>query len=230
MVFDRLRPTANSAPTRTSGESFFRQPRTALFIGWGALSLACLLALLISRQPTGLDRVWAEEMRDSRNSARLGVALYFNALDHLWAVVITLGAAAFVLVWSRRWFALAAFASAEFASRLSAGLLKVIVARPRPPHELVAAGGYSFPSGHVSYFAATAISFVLLFARSGSRVTSWVVASLAIVGMAWSRTYLDVHWLSDVIGGALLAGGLTVLIFALAQSLNSNMSAMPREG
>ena len=35
--------------------------------------------------------------------------------------------------------------------------------------------------------------------------------------MGWSRTFLQVHWLSDVIAGALLGVGVALLVFAAAQ-------------
>jgi membrane-associated phospholipid phosphatase len=35
--------------------------------------------------------------------------------------------------------------------------------------------------------------------------------------MAWSRTYLQVHLLTDVIAGALLGSGVSLLVFAIAQ-------------
>ena len=35
--------------------------------------------------------------------------------------------------------------------------------------------------------------------------------------MAWSRTYLQVHWLSDVLAGATLGLAITFLTFGVAQ-------------
>jgi membrane-associated phospholipid phosphatase len=44
-----------------------------------------------------------------------------------------------------------------------------------------------------------------------------MLAGLGVVGMAWSRTYLQVHWLTDVIAGALLGIGISLFVFAIAQ-------------
>jgi undecaprenyl-diphosphatase len=44
-----------------------------------------------------------------------------------------------------------------------------------------------------------------------------VLAVVGIVGMAWSRTYLQVHWLSDVVGGSLLGVGFSLLVFGGTQ-------------
>ena len=59
---------------------------------------------------------------------------------------------------------------------------------------------------------------VLLFTTPGThRRWWWALASLGVVGMAWSRTYLQVHWLTDVIAGALLGSSISLLVFAIAQ-------------
>ena len=59
---------------------------------------------------------------------------------------------------------------------------------------------------------------MLLFTAPGSRrVLWWTVAALGIAGMAWSRTYLQVHWLSDVVAGSLLGVGVSLLVFGGAQ-------------
>ncbi len=44
-----------------------------------------------------------------------------------------------------------------------------------------------------------------------------MLAGLGIAGMAWSRTYLQVHWLSDVTAGAMLGVGVALLVFGAVQ-------------
>jgi len=44
--------------------------------------------------------------------------------------------------------------------------------------------------------------------------------------MAWSRTYLQLHWLSDVVAGALLGIGVTLVSFALVQLIPPGSEAM----
>ena len=93
--------------------------------------------------------------------------------------------------------------------------LKELVDRPRPDlGRLVPGNGPSFPSGHV--MAAIAIWGLLppvVALLSGRRSAWWwsvALSGLVICSVAFTRVYLGVHWLSDVVG-ALLLGALYLL-------------------
>jgi undecaprenyl-diphosphatase len=82
----------------------------------------------------------------------------------------------------------------------------------------VSAAGSSFPSGHASFAAATLVAIVVLFTQAGSRRRIWwALAVVGIVAMAWSRTYLQVHWLLDVVAGSLLGAGVSLETFGATQ-------------
>ena len=101
--------------------------------------------------------------------------------------------------------------------------IKGIVARPRPPEDLVQVivdvDGYSFPSGHVMFYVVLLGAVILVLSdgalsdrtRRGIRITC--VVAVLLVG--FSRIYLGVHWLSDVLAGYLF-GAVVVTVAALA--------------
>lgn len=98
---------------------------------------------------------------------------------------------------------------ALLAGALINALLKELFQSPRPCHvapdrviPLVIQTGYGFPSGHV-------MSVVVVWGTVARTVRrGWVYGLVAalVVAMAWARVYLGVHYLHDVIGGAVLGG------------------------
>jgi undecaprenyl-diphosphatase len=90
-----------------------------------------------------------------------------------------------------------------------AGLLKLVFDRPRPhldPLVRVPASG-AFPSGH----AATAFAGAVMLSAFAPRYR--VVFYLLALGIAFSRIYVGVHFVTDVLAGALI--GAAVALTAL---------------
>jgi membrane-associated phospholipid phosphatase len=201
-------------------ERFLARPNRAIWLGAALLALFALAALLVPAQPLALDDRWAGWMRDGATPALEHLALAFDWLGRGLGRALSLAAVALVLVVARRWLALLAFAAAETLAPLVSSLTKQLVDRPRPPGGLVHPSGASFPSGHATYAGVTCVALVLLFTEPGPRRRLWwALAALATAGMAWSRTYLRVHWLSDVLAGSLLGVAVALVVFALAQRL-----------
>jgi undecaprenyl-diphosphatase len=83
--------------------------------------------------------------------------------------------------------------------------------RPRPFGSLVETSGASFPSGHASATAATAVSLVIVLLKPGRRRLRWELTAVAVsLLMACSRIVLGAHWLSDTVGGVLLGTAIAV--------------------
>jgi membrane-associated phospholipid phosphatase len=205
-------------PARPSDESFLAHPGHALWAAGGMLALVVLLAILVPEGPLSVDRSWAEAMHHLETPLLTDLALAFNWLGRGLGRAFGLALVGLLLLRRRRWLALAAFAVAESLAPLLSVLLKALINRPRPPDGLVHVVGPSFPSGHATYAGATCVAVVLLFTTPVTRRRLWwALASLGVVGMAWSRTYLQVHWLTDVVAGALLGSGISLLVFAVAQ-------------
>ncbi len=106
-------------------------------------------------------------------------------------------------------------------------LCKALVASPRPLNEIIAMTDHSFPSVHVS---STVVFFGVLtyfgWKRWNERKTKVLlgmayVCLTAVVG--FDRIYLNVHWLSDVIGAVFLgAFWLTLCIYAFEYLVTSS--------
>jgi len=96
-------------------------------------------------------------------------------------------------------------------------LLKKSIARPRPHHTDIGAivkVGYgpkskSFPSNHA--LNSFAMASVLSQFHPGAKLAFYTLASL----VAYSRVYVGVHWLTDVLAGAFLG----ILLFFLLNKL-----------
>jgi membrane-associated phospholipid phosphatase len=88
---------------------------------------------------------------------------------------------------------------------------KALVGRERPPlpFALVDADGYSFPSGHATGTGAVTVISAWMLTRWlipwwTGRVVVWTVAIGSVFLIGFSRVYLGVHYVSDVLAGWML--------------------------
>lgn len=102
------------------------------------------------------------------------------------------------------------------AAAAASTALKAVVDRPRPPlqWQVGIETDPSFPSGHVTGTAALLGIIAVVVSVDRTRATrAWLTTAVVtgVVLVAATRLYLGVHWLTDVIAGAILAA-LFVLI------------------
>lgn len=100
-------------------------------------------------------------------------------------------------------------------SALLNGLVKILIARPRPTAELVNVQvdlqTQSFPSGHVTFYVCYFgflffVAYALLPLRSLARRAALTLTALPVALIGFSRVYLGAHWPSDTIGAYFMGG------------------------
>jgi membrane-associated phospholipid phosphatase len=187
-----------------------------LFIGVGRHPPGAAPATTFA--PIGhLDESTYRAIDEIRNVVLSGVA---RALNVIGGGSVTIPVRAVVSVWlafRRRWRALGAWVLTWVAAEVLLTVAKAFFHRDRPPDPLVAVTGYSFPSGHAVAAAATAVALVLVLMPSGPGRRKWeAIAVLFAFVMAFSRVYLDAHWLSDVVAGVVLGAAVALGSAALA--------------
>ncbi|MFT4147649.1 MAG: phosphatase PAP2 family protein [Micrococcaceae bacterium] len=181
-----------------------------------------------------MDMYWLNLMISSRDSVLTLISLVFNySLNVISALFFVL--AAYYYFYERA-TKKAIFVLAVFSIRmLLVEGLKFSVQRQRPPlaDRLVHASGYSFPSGHTATMTCFVVMLSLLYPKLWIKVTGVVLA----LTMAWSRTYVAAHWLSDVLAGLLCGVLSTYLAYYLVNryyqagvSIHSASTAAGRPG
>ena len=192
--------------------------RTSKILVWiNIISLLVFIFILIEVFYNGflvrLDQIISSFMPSMQNYflTNLSIAVSF-IFDIKSVIVISLILSAYL------WIRLSKKDSMLFISAiiLNGGILyvlKELIQRARPLNSLVAESSFAFPSAHAS----TAIVFfgLLIYLASKKsklrrlRLNALWISIFMILLICFARLYLNVHWLSDVLGG--IAIGIFIL-------------------
>jgi membrane-associated phospholipid phosphatase len=126
------------------------------------------------------------------------------------------------LLRTRRWAALTAWVATVSLGEVSVGPLKSVVDRPRPGAPMTRTTMTSYPSGHALAAATTAPGIVLALLPPGPGRRRLLTVAVPLAGVtALSRTFLNAHWLSGVVGGFALGTGYALAAPRLVRALRS---------
>jgi len=185
-----------------------------LFAGLALVVLSCVLGFWIFTHgdpPFAIDVWWNVVVAEMWNPILTGFSRVMNWVGAGWfgVLVIPIGGA-IALVLLRRPWAAAYFLAASAVSAGGVQVLKHVFGRVRPEDIIVVSDYGSYPSGHVANAATLAVTAAVIFPR----VWVMIVGAAWVILMAFSRTYLHAHWLSDTVGGALIGAGAALLAAA----------------
>lgn len=149
---------------------------------------------------------WGAENGTATSTRVLEFITQFGATGWLLIAFAVIGG--FEAVRHRKFAVLGYLATVGLGVSLLNNLFKQLVDRERPGvRQLTEAASSSFPSGHSAAAAACWAALALICARHSSRrgrMLAALAAMLITVAVATSRVLLGVHWLTDVIAGALV--------------------------
>ena len=186
-------------------------------IGVGLLATFLFLTLsVVAGWTQSLDDAWLSLMEDLEVSWLMSVAELFHHLGSVPIALATSVLVAVAFVVAKRWWAFWAWFAIVAGAQVFSTITKLLVDRPRPIDALVHESSASYPSGHAMVSgAAIGIGLAVIVGIIWpSRHRLFLGMGIAYaVAMAWSRTYVRVHWFTDVVAG-LIFGTAIVLVVA----------------
>ena len=199
-----------------------------LALGFGLIAGAAQLFAEIAenlgdgRKLGALDQLFSNTLKAHTGMHTLEMFAWLTHLGDPVTLMVLGVVVALLLAWKRYFLLCASWVLALIGNGLLNPALKQIFARARPLHEdgLIAASGYSFPSGHASGamvgYGMLAYVLVRLMPQrwTAARLPVVLAAVVLICTVGTSRIFLQVHFASDVLAG--LASGAVWLGVCIA--------------
>ncbi len=187
--------------------------------GTGLLVAFLLLtAFVVAGWTQSVDDAWLSLMEDLEVPWLLSVAELFHHLGSFEIALATSVLIAVAFLVAKKWWAFWAWFAIVAGAQVFSTVTKLLVDRPRPVDALVHESSASYPSGHAMVSgAAIGIGLAVIVGMiwpNRYRLFLGLGIAYAVV-MAWSRTYLRVHWLADVVGGLLFGTAIALIVAAV---------------
>ncbi|WP_431280327.1 phosphatase PAP2 family protein [Leifsonia poae] len=195
----------------------------------GALIVLVILTGLAIRATTGVTAVDLRILNAISTIQTPALTALAFGVDRLFsppfAALIVVVAGAVVLLVTRRIRPVIVFACVAVIPWLGSEVVKQIVRRPRPDpaaltHPLTSTpASFSFPSGHTAF--AVAFCLALLTVAWSTRARPYLIVAAVVIPLltAFTRMYLGVHYLTDVVASLLLTTSAAAIVVILGGAI-----------
>ncbi|WP_242923789.1 phosphatase PAP2 family protein [Pontibacter liquoris] len=211
--------TSRFIANRFDPKAFTGLPLSLMILAFG-INIALLSELtenvLESESIVTIDKNFTAFLFSMRSEWLSQVLYVFTQLGEQWAALGVGGILSLIFLFRKKYVALIAFWIALAGVGITTRYGKTYIARDRPSEvAYYKVEHFSFPSGHATTVMAEygLIAYFLFrhYRKRRQRRVLLGVAAVLILIVGFSRIYLGVHYLSDVLGGFLL-GALWLLV------------------
>lgn len=185
--------------------SFFEKHRLLVLLNSSSFLAFVSLALIRSLPFSPFDVLWIRETALFEHAALTRVMIAISTVLSPYVISAFSLALIGIFILKKRFVWAVFFACSVILTLLSALFLKDVFQVARPGTALIKEVGWSFPSAHAA--AASVFFFSVLYwieenVHDGAIIALWAITSIfLVVAVGLSRTYLEVHWMTDVLAG-----------------------------
>ena len=187
------------------------------------LLFICLTVAVVSGSIDAWDATFLEWARQLEHPGLMILARVSYFIGEAEVAVFIVIAGLGFLCWKRYWQEAQVLAiSAMGVLLLIDQILKPWFARVRPAPGLIDVHGKSYPSGHVSgnLMLYLYLSYLVAFQFPKWGTFLYILSTILVALMGWASLYLNIHWVTDLIGGVCVASLGFLFCITLLKSMS----------